>query len=211
MHFGNVNGPNPTAAGQISTHPKSSVWIFAPLINLGGTWTKGIDATVEYEWDSKGFGLFDIKSDATIYDSYTFQEVPTQPYYGYVGQVSQNLGTVPRWRTFTTLEWTYKGFKADIDNTYVPSVSDVGSGGATASAPVAVASYSQFDVSLKYDFSKAHFGKYLDGFSVRLGINNVFNKYPPVALNAEPDTNADVGFYGGAVGREMYVDVGYKF
>ena len=70
IHFGNVDGPTPTAPGQISTHPKSSVWIFAPTINLGGTWTKGIDASIEYEWDSHGFGKFDIKTDATIYNSF---------------------------------------------------------------------------------------------------------------------------------------------
>jgi outer membrane receptor protein involved in Fe transport len=51
----------------------------------------------------------------------------------------------------------------------------------------------------------------MDGLTVRLGLNNVFNAMPPVALNAQTETNADVGYYGGAVGREVYVDLTYKF
>jgi iron complex outermembrane receptor protein len=211
VHFGNANGPTPTAPGQISTHPKSSVYLVTPTVNLGGTLTKGIDATAEYVLPTASSGRFDFKSTATIYNSTMFQEIPTQPYYSYLGDVSQNMGTVPRWRTYTTIDWAYKGWDATVNHTYVPTVRDVGVGGEKATAPVPVSSYSQFDFTVSYAFEHLHAGRTLDGLTIQIGVNNAFNKYPPVALNAETDTNADVGFYNGAIGREYFVDLKYKF
>ena len=119
--------------------------------------------------------------------------------------------TIARWKTYSTLTWAYRSFTFDLAHTYIPTVQDVGPGGAGATAPVGVASYQQFDFGLKYDFNGLKLGRYFDGLSLRLGVNNAFNKMPPVALNAMTETNADVGYYGGAVGRLVYVDATYKF
>jgi iron complex outermembrane receptor protein len=213
IHFGNPAGPGPTAPGQISGHPKSAVWIVADLDNDGGSWTKGLDATAEYVLPKREYGKFTLESTATIYTDATFAELPTLPYYSYLGDVSQNQGTVPRWRTFSTVDWKYRGWGATINHTFVPSLADVGPGGAGATAPVHVSSYSQFDATVKYSFGHddnpvLH---YFDGLTVRVGVNNVFNVNPPIALNAETETNADVGFYDGAIGRMYYVDATYKF
>ena len=211
IHFGSVTGTPVTAPGQISSHPKSAVWIYAPTINLGGTVTRGFDATAEYSFPTNSFGKFDLKSTATVYNTVKFQEVPTEPFYSYLSSTSQNLGTVPNWRTFTTVDWTYKGWNATINHLFVPSLSDIGPGGAAATAPVHVASYSQFDFALAYSFANGRVTHYLDGLTLRVGLNNAFYAKPPVALNAQTETNADVGFYGGAVGRAVYVDATYKF
>jgi iron complex outermembrane receptor protein len=211
IHFGSVNGIPVTAPGQISGHPKNAVWIFDPTFNLGGTWTKGFDVTADYVVPVKTYGKFDLRSTATVYNTYTLQQVPTEPYYSYLGATSQKLGTIPNWKTYSTIDWTYKGWNATVNHLYVPSVGDIGSGGASANAPVHVSSYSQFDLTVAYAFKNAHLGRFLEGLTLRLGMNNVFNAMPPVALLAQTETNADVGFYGGAVGRELYVDATYKF
>lgn len=210
VHFGSLNGTPVTAPGQISAHPKAAVWINAPLLNLGGQLVKGFDATVSYEHRTDTIGRFTVASTVSAYNSFQLQEMPTDPYYNYVGTASQNEFTVPRWRTYSTLTWQYRSWTFDMAHTYVPTVQDIGSGGAGASAPVGVNSYQQFDFAVKYDFNGSNLGHYFDGLSVRLGINNAFNKMPPVALNAMQDTNSDVGFYG-AVGRMVYVDASYKF
>jgi iron complex outermembrane receptor protein len=214
VHFGNPGGPTPATAapGQISGRPKSTVWLATPLVNIGGTWTKGLDATADYNFKTS-VGSFDLKSSATIYTDATFQELPTQPYYNYLGDASINRGTIPVWRTYSSVDWSFRGFEATVNHTFISSVEDVGSGGASASAPVHVASYSQFDATVAYAFRKGHglLGGILNGATLRLGVNNVFNAYPPVALNAFSETHADLGTYGGAIGRMAYVDATYKF
>ena len=52
---------------------------------------------------------------------------------------------------------------------------------------------SAFDFGFTYDFKALHASKWLDGLKVTVGVNNAFNKMPPLAPNAFPNTNADVG------------------
>jgi iron complex outermembrane receptor protein len=210
IHFNSPTGPTPTAPGQISGHPKSQVWIIAPTINQGGTLTRGFDATLEYVAKTYSFGKFDIKTTGTIYNTVQLEELPIQPYYSYLGDTSANEGTVPHWHTFSTVDWTYKGFDFTINHFFAPSLNDVGPGGEGATAPIHVASYSQFDASVAYTFSKARFGRYFDGVTIRVGFNNLFGAEPPVARNAETETTADIGYYG-AIGQLAYGDLTYKF
>jgi iron complex outermembrane receptor protein len=211
IHFGNISGPNPTGPGQISTHPSHSVWIFDSEINVGATAIKGWDATVTYALPWKQFGKFDFRSDITFYNSYLFQAIPSENYYQYAGQATQNIGTVPRYRTYSTLTWASHGFTLLTNNTFIPSVEDYGTGGSSASAPAHVGSYIQEDFAASYKFGSGVLGGMLNGFSVTLGVNNAFNRNIPPAYNAFPDTYGDVGEYNGAIGRMFFVDCDYKF
>ena len=136
---------------------------------------------------------------------------PTIDYVGTVsGGGSSSQGTLPRWRTYTTLDWTYRGADLTLGHTYIPAVSDIGPGGQFASSPVRVSSYQQYDLILGYDFAKCPV-RWLGRLKVRVGANNVFNEEPPVAANAYPATNSDVGDYGGPIGRLFFVDATYKY
>jgi outer membrane receptor protein involved in Fe transport len=86
----------------------------------------------------------------------------------------------------------------------------VGAGGAGASAPVKVSSYSQFDATLAYAFAHSHVSRLLDGLTVRVGANDLFNAQAPLAVNAFSTTKSDLGTYG-AVGVEVFSDVTLKF
>jgi hypothetical protein len=216
IHFGNISGPNPTAPGQISTHPSHSIWIFDSEINVGSTAIKGWDATVEYNRPTASLGTFDLESQITFYNSYMFQAVPTENYYQYSGTASQNLGTISRYRLYTTLDWKHHGWEFVTNNTYVPAVVDVGTGGSTASAPVPVSKYVQEDFALTYHFHKgARVATvdlaYLDGLSITAGVDNAFNQNIPFSSGAFPDTYGDVGNYNGGIGRMYYIDCDYKF
>lgn len=211
IHFGNISGPNPTAPGQISTHPSHSVWIYDGEINVGATAIKGWDSTVEYKKPTELYGTFDLQSNITFYNSYMFQAIPTENYYQYAGTSSQNEGTVSRYRLYTTLDWKHKGWEFVTNNTYIPAVVDIGTGGSTASAPVSVNRYIQEDFALGYHFRKSGPLPGLDGFSVTVGVDNAFNENVPLSKGAFPDTYADDGNYNGAIGRMYYVDCEYKF
>lgn len=214
VHFGSITGPNPTAPGQVSAHPSHSVWILDSEINVGSTAIKGWDATVEYALPTESFGRFDARSQIVYYNSYLYQVVPTENYYQYAGTATQNQGTTPRYRTYTTLSWKYNGWEFMTGNTFIPSVMDLGTGGSTGSGqpgvttpPARIGSYVQEDFALSYEFRKGMF----NGLTLTAGIDNAFNRNIPISTNAFPDTYGDVGFYNGAIGRMYYFDADYKF
>jgi len=215
IHFGSVNGPIPTGPGQISTHPAHSVYIIANDINVGATAIKGWDASVEYHRPTASLGTFDFRGQITFYNSYLFQAVPTEDYYQYAGTATVNEATIPRYRTYVTLDWKFHDWEFVTNNTFVPSVVDLGTGGSTGSgqpgvstAPAHVGSYVQEDFAVSYHFRHI---RYLKGLTVTAGVNNAFNRNIPPAYNAFTNSYGDVGEYDGAIGRMYYVDVDYHF
>lgn len=214
VHFGSPSGPGVTAPGQLSSNPPSHIYLVTPNINLAAQAVKGFDTTVEYKFDTPSFGTVDFTSTATIYNSFRAQALPTEPYYQYAGHAtgygSISQGTLPRWRTYTTLKWDYHHFNFLVAQTYIPSVTDIGAGGSAASAPTKVAAYQAYDFSLGYDFAKANINPWLDRLTVQVGINNAFNKMPPLAPSAFPDSNVDIGTYN-PIGRLFFTNISYKF
>lgn len=220
IHFGNPNGAGPSGntPGQISSKPLSVVYIIDPLVNIGAEAIKGFDASIEYLFPTTEYGKFEFNSTVTVYDSFLIQVLPTQNYYQYAGHVStteENVagqgGTVPRWRTYTTIGWKKNGIGLFAAHSFVPSVTDIGSGGTNASPALPVASYSQFDFAGSYNFGVRNWNRWLNGLTIRVGVNNAFNYQPPVAPYSLLNTLADVGEYGGAIGRMFFVDASYKF
>lgn len=220
IHFGSPSGPGPTgdSPGQISGKPLAETYIIGPLVNIGAEAIKGYDASIEYVFPVTQFGKFEVNSTVTVYDSFLIQALPTQNYYQYAGHVSTTEedvagqgGTVPRWRTYTTLTWKKSGFSLFAAHTFVPTVTDIGSGGINASPPLNVASFSEFDFAGSYNFGQLNWNRWLNGLTVRVGVDNAFNYMPPVAAYRLLNTLADVGEYNGAVGRMFFVDASYKF
>jgi iron complex outermembrane recepter protein len=226
VHFGSVTGPGPSGdtAGQISSRPLSSVYIINQEVNIGAVAIKGYDASVVYDLPTHSFGKFELNSTITVYDSYLIQILPTQNYYQYAGHVSTIAsntenessgggegGTIPRWKTYTSITWKDKGFELLVAQTFIPQVTDIGSGGADESPPLTVASFQQWDFALTCKLSSLHWGRWTDGLKVRVGVNNAFNYEPPVAPYRLEDSLADVSTYDGSIGRMFYTDISYKF
>ncbi len=218
IHFGGPNGPGPSGddPGQISSRPLSTVYIVTPYINLGSTAIKGIDASVEYQVKTSAFGDFQFSTAVAFYSSYLIQILPTENYYQYAGTSSANgfanaVGTIPRWRTYSTLDWKDHGFDVLLGYTFVPTVDDVGSGGNGASPPVRVPSYQQVDLGVGYNFAALKWNRWLNNVTVRVGVNNLFDYMPPVSPGGVYDTNTDLATYDGAVGRMYYGELRYKF
>ena len=214
IHLGSPTGPGVTAPGQLSTNPPTHIYVVTPNINLAAQQVKGFDATLEYSYRMPEFGNIDFSTTATVYNSFRAQSLPTEPYYQYAGHASGygsiSQGTIPKWRTFTSLRWDYRNFDFQITHTYIASVTDIGPGGSASITPVPVDSYQSFDFSVGYAFEKANINSWLQKLSLRVGVNDAFNKLPPLAPAAFPDSNVDLGTYN-AIGRMYYVDASYKF
>jgi iron complex outermembrane recepter protein len=220
IRFGGPSGPGPSGdtPGQISSRPLAAVYIIDPELNLSSIAIKGYDAAVTYVVPTGRFGRFEADEALTVYDSYLIQVLPQQNYFQNAGHVDQVAaaaldegGTTPRFRSYTSLKWTYRGINALVAYTFVPAVTDIGSGGVNESPPLPVASYSQWDFALAYSLSALHLSRWTDGATVRLGVNNAFNYVPPIAPYQLENTKSDISAYNGGIGRMFFADVSYKF
>ena len=211
VHYNNSTGPTPTAPGGISSHSPQSIYVVLNTTNLSGTKVASTDIALDYVQKVAGIGKFDLTSTWTLYQSYKLELIPSEPYYEYAGTATVNEATVPKWRDYTTFAWSNKGASAFIGMTNIASVTDLGTGGDNQAGFEKVASFTSFDLGISYDFKDVHLNSLLAGLKVTIGANNVFNKYPPLAVNAFPDTNADVGTYDGAIGRMVYINATFKF
>ena len=211
VHFNTPTGATATTPGGISSRSPQQIYVIQNLVNLAGQNIDSTDITVDYTWKAGAIGKFDINSVWTWFNKDELQQIPTEPFYNYTGEATQNLGTVPKWRTYTTASWKNFGAEAVIGVTYISSVEDQGVGGDSAVDSGRVASFVAWDGSLSYDFKHLHMGKAMDGLKVTVGVDNAFDAQPPVAIAAFPNTNADVGEYDGPIGRMYYVKGSYKF
>jgi iron complex outermembrane receptor protein len=212
VHYNTPSGPEVSGPGGISSHSPQSINVIANNVNLSGDKINSTDIDIEYTKKVAGIGKFDVSSVWTWYNSYEEELIPTEPYYQYAGFASTNAGTVPKWRTHTTLTWSNYGVDAFVAVTYVSSVQDIGVGGDNQYGFESVASFTSFDVGVSYSFSHLHASKWLDGLKVSVGCNNIADMQPPQARNAfNSSTNADIGTYDGAIGRMFYVDCKYSF
>jgi len=215
VSVGSPTGPGVTGPGQLSTANPTSIFVQIPLVNLTSQADKGFDATLDYTATTQSAGRLKLSSTVTVWNSYLLQEIPTENYYQYAGTASgggsSSQGTLPRWRTYSTFDWTCGGAELEIGHTYIPSVVDIGPGGSASTAPQHVGAYQQFDAMAGFDLGKVGALKWLGRTELRLGVNNAFNQMPPIAPNAFPATNADVGDYNGPIGRLYYVEARYRY
>jgi iron complex outermembrane receptor protein len=218
IHFGGATGPGPSGdtPGQISSKPLNDVYIIAPYVNLGATAIKGIDASLEYQVRTASAGDFQFTAEGAFYSSYLLQILPSEDYFQYAGTASGNafanaVGTIPRWRIYSTLDWKDRGFDVLLGYTFVPTVLDIGSGGSGSTPPVRIPSFQQVDIGVGYSFAALKLNRWLDSLSVRIGVNNAFDYMPPAAPGGIFNTQTDLATYNGAVGRMYYAEARYKF
>lgn len=211
VHYNSPTGAEVSGTGGISTRSPQQIYVIQNLINLSASRVDSTDIQAEYVIPTAS-GRFDITSTWTWYDRYLLQIIPSEPYYNYAGTASTEEGTVPKWRTYTTVNWKLNGFEATVGMTYVDSVQDIGAAADDESGFETVSSFTAWDFQVAYDFGHLNANKWLNGLRIDVGINNAFNRMPPEALAAfSGSTNADVGTYDGAIGRMVYVDGRYRF
>ena len=98
---------------------------------------------------------------------------------------------------------TKRNWTANVSHTYIPGLDDVNS-----PTPYRVASYSTFDFQVGHTFS-GYRQSGVKGLQVAVGVNNAFNKYPPL-IPSEGNQSHDINGYD-PIGRFFYVQARYKF
>jgi iron complex outermembrane receptor protein len=203
------NGTPVTGIGQISGHAIDEVYVTDTLVNISWQKLNGVDFKVDYTWNSDTLGRFDTSLAGIWWNTYEYQALPDSPVLDTVGQATTFNGTIPEFQTYAYVAWTRGKLGAFLGWTYIPSVNDVNWYDDTDStADENVEAFNSVDVSASYTFGSET--KWLNGFTIKIGANNVFNESPPMAKGTFTDANADTATYG-AIGRFMYVEGKYRF
>jgi outer membrane receptor protein involved in Fe transport len=210
-------------AGTGSLWFNNSNYVDATEVNIGKITTKGIDLATNYMLDVGAFGKVGVSLAGTRTLHFLTQPVPTGGAYecvGYFGTTcDSNNAPTPAWKhTLSTTwgspyagldftaRWRYIGpMNSDrvsqdpqLAQTYFPPTSHIGG-------------YSYIDMSASMPVAST-------GISVRVGVNNLTDKAPPIVANGNYsdcpnltcNDNTFVGTYD-TLGRYLYAHVSAKF
>lgn len=196
-----------TAPGQMTDRPSDEIWISNAIVNVAGYWQDGVDLKIDYKYNAGNLGTFDLSTAGTFIRQYVVQVLPSSPATGYqdgyYSAATSSTGVFPRYRINSRLDWSRDSWTAGIAHTYVPSLDDLSN-----ATPYRVAKYHNFDVQVGYSFKNSS-NKWLKGLTTSVGVNNVFNKFPPL-IPSEGNQSADINAYD-PIGRFVYVQAKYKF
>ncbi|MBL9187690.1 MAG: TonB-dependent receptor [Opitutaceae bacterium] len=205
LYFG--TGAAITAPGQVTGGASDAIWLTTTNVNVTGYNQDGMDVKVTYDLPTQNWGKVRGTVMGTYIRNYYVQDLPTVAPRGYQDGFYQrgtnSNGVFPRYRLNNRLDWTFKNIGAGIGHTYIPSLDDLGS-----IPSVRVRKYHKFDVQASYAFGpNSH--RWLKGLSATVGVNNVFNKFPP-RIPSEGNQSHDINAYD-PIGRLVYVQAKYKF
>ena len=209
--IGGFAGDPITAPGQIS-----AVWdsygTFSPVYvttfgeNFVSAKQDGVDFTVEYGFDAEPIGEFTFEVAGYWFNSFS---VDGEEYVGTTnGRSVLNGGTVPRWLGTLRGRLTRGKWKTGFNLEYIPKVVDTDG---EAEEERHVKDFARLDLWTSYQFEGGEgWRRYIDGLTVRCGVNNVTNEMPPVSPSWNDESGADTATYG-MLGRMFFVDASYKF
>ena len=231
-----ANGGNATAPSTFG-----NLYLVDRFTNLGITKVRSLNFTTSYDIGLGDMGTLSFMNQTAVLLSFTNQALPvtgttvapTQLPYRFDGFTTQGggaQGTLPKLRMYTSLDWTMGQWNLGVANTYIGPVRDIGAGGSSfyvqynAGNPQYiighVKAFSSWDLRASWSSNKDSGGK---GFKLMAGVNNLFDRMPPVSSNINPaaganagatawraENNTDVGTYG-AIGRLIYVQGSVKF
>ena len=229
---------NPANATSANTF--GNLYIVDRFTNLGETRVKSLNFTTTYDIAIGNMGTISLLNQAAVLLTFknralplTSTPNPTELLYEFAGTTTQGggaQGTLPRLRMYTSADWTVSHWSFGLANTYVGPVRDIGAGGASFYVPYLagkpgyveghVKAFSSWDLRAGWTSGATPGDK---GVTVTAGVNDVFNRMPPVSTNINPaaginaaavawraENNTDVSTYG-AIGRLFYIQAGLRF
>ena len=199
---------NPQFCAMVHRDPGTgSLWfsttgyIDDPLENLGYQWTRGVDFGARYRQELGTFGRMDFNFTGTYTASFI-----TEPYAGsgsydcagYFGATCNN--PQPKWRHVIRDTWStpVKSLDLTVSWRHFGSVKDDATSpasllnGTPPNGITRIASFEYFDLTASY--------MVFPGVTVRMGVNNVLDKDPPIL----PTTGLSSAFFNGNTYPQIY-------
>ncbi|WP_288131013.1 TonB-dependent receptor [Microbulbifer sp.] len=194
--------------GEINRGPNGNLWIGTAAVtsvdrNIGFFETAGIDINTNYGFEMGNMGSMDLNFIATYLTKWDQQEIPGAEIVDCVGYWGDSCGT-PTPQFVSTLRANWGTPIAGLDVTaawrHIGGSDDLGSNKADFDA------FDYFDVSAAWAAT--------DHVTLRSGINNVFDKEPPLTADAGAgiygNGNTFPGVYD-ALGRYAFLGMSVDF
>ncbi|MDP5213112.1 TonB-dependent receptor [Pseudoalteromonas tunicata] len=194
----------------ITRSPSGSLWLgqagFVTNLsdNIGGRTWEGVDVTAAYKMDlGEGALNFDI-------NGYYSMKKEVEPILGDAGlaydcsgKVSTDCFASPKWRHTANVSYLRDGWRVGVKWRFYGDVEYDGSADTSLVDNGGIDSYNFIDVSGSYSYNE-----YL---TVTGGINNIFDKEPPMVGNTiANNANTVAGFYD-TLGRFAHISFNLKF
>jgi iron complex outermembrane recepter protein len=221
---------DPTLCGLIHRGPSGSLWLTtanfvqATNVNIGTVSTKGIDVAGRYRLEmGPRFGKIDFALSGTYTKNFETQPLPNGASYDCAGFWGATCGApLPLWRHVLNTTWSTPWAGLDItarwrfigpswvDRSSTNPQLNLGTEGNFYTATAHIPGYNYIDLSAYMPIG--------NNFNVRVGVNNIADKNPPLILNGSlsdcPNNtcndNTWVGTYD-TLGRYIFVNVGAQF
>ena len=151
--------------------------------NLASTKATAVDLDVIYTFETQSAGKFTGHLLATHNFTFDTDKIPGKlPTTHYAGYFTPNdgisPGTVPKWKGSASLTWDFRNFSTFVKLNYTGSFKEDPLGGTDFTATVAA--WPTVDVQVSYTFPRTN-------TTLRAGMENAFNKMPPLATSAFAD------------------------
>ena len=183
-------------------------------VNNGRFRLSGIDATLDWSMPV-GPGRMTLNSVFNYMLEFASSDLPTNPLVDYIGTFGTaenglNEG-VFEYRVITTLGYSLGGARAALQWEHRPSIDATASVLNAASTQLGAPAYNLFNLNAGYELT--------EDVSLSLGVDNLFNKRPPLT-NADPGNDPAVGLLPSGVlngtfydtqGRRFYLGANVRF
>jgi hypothetical protein len=218
---------DPSSPSKAATNAAGYAWAgtlintVTPYLNMASATIDGIDFDITYKSPMTSIGRFQVVSDATWLLDYQRNVTAASPIEHDIGR-----GGAARWRANFNLLWYYKEWNAGIAAYYIGDYADTGASFTSvtlaqaahvpASSIYAIDGVAYWKVAstvienafVSYTWESPR-NRWLDGMSVRLGVNDLTDRKPPLTSGQE---GYDASVYSSlAVGRVYSLQLDKRF
>lgn len=191
-----LSGPNGATTavqpGQSVTVPGRIQAILDRVVNLAYQKVSGYDFEVIYNKKTASYGTFNFRSTATYTKFYGFTRTPAVAPANLAGRDGY-----PRYRLQSFIDWAKKNYSAGVSHNYVHRYGDFERDGYEVGRYYTVGAYVGYDIP-------AGINSWLDHSHLVVGVDNAFDKEPPLYYNG---VGYDQGYVGRPAGRFFYVNL----
>lgn len=192
-----AGGTHVTTPGQLSQNP-SNVYVIQQLVNISSQNQHGWDINVKYTLPWQDYGRFTVNTTWAILSQFYLKSGPDDPGTDYAG--FDDYGTLPKTRSYSTVDWDYKAYGATLGWTHLNHVDNLSGDW--------IHGYDTVDLQFRVNLGKVN--SHLDGITMDLGCNNFTNQRASLDRTnyASPPFDASAfSFFG----RMYYMDLRVKF
>jgi iron complex outermembrane receptor protein len=186
-------------------------YIDLPTTNVGFFETQGTDLGLKYSLPKTRFGSVRAAIDATYTDKFKYSLGEGVATTNAAGRFDPTFGNFARWRATSSLSWALNGFEFlwstrfiyGLDVTNSEGHSDGTNADSVAVGPIHIPSIIYHDFAAGYTYEPTR-------TKLTIGVQNAFDKQPPLLYQFVLNANTDVSTYD-TVGSFFYARVQQSF